>query len=101
MRVTLNEREARKAEKERLKAEKKAKKAAEQAAKEAAEKIHDVTYMSFDEQDSYEPFGDMARIMSRSRTGRNFAKVSALTTDYQAGDTLRCSCAGVHIEEAV
>ena len=82
------EREARKAEKERLKAEKKAKKAAQQAAKEAAEKIHDVTYISYEEQDNYEPFGDMTRIMSRSRTGRNFAKVSALTTDHEAGDTV-------------
>lgn len=82
------EREARKAEKERLKAEKKAKKAAEQAANEAAEKIHDVTYLSFDDQDKYEPFGDMTRIMSRSRTGRTFVNVADLTENHQAGDTV-------------
>lgn len=75
-------------EKERKKAEKKAKKAAEQAAREAAEKIHDVTYLSYDEQDTYEPFGDMTRVMSRSRTGRDFAKVEDLGTKHTAGDSV-------------
>jgi aspartyl/asparaginyl-tRNA synthetase len=82
------EREQRKAEKERLKAEKNAQKAAEQAAKEAAEKIHDVTYLSYEEQDKYEPFGDMTRIMSRSRTGREFAKVGDLGVKHQAGESV-------------
>lgn len=82
------EREERKAEKERLKAEKQAKKAAEQAAKEAAERIHDVTYLSYEEQGSYEPFGDMTRIMSRSRTGRNFANVADLGEKHKPGETV-------------
>lgn len=83
-------REARKAEKERLKAEKKAKKVAEQAAKEAAERIQDVTYLSYEEQDRYEPMGDFARVMSRSRTGRNFCKVADLgvENDHKPGDTV-------------
>mmetsp|Transcript_17878 Transcript_17878/g.27620 ORF Transcript_17878/g.27620 Transcript_17878/m.27620 type:complete len:615 (-) Transcript_17878:2735-4579(-) len=73
-------REARKAEKERKKAEKKAKKAAEAAAREAALKIHDVTYLSSEEQDQYEPMGDMTRVMSRSSTGRDFCDVTDLGT---------------------
>mmetsp|Transcript_57175 Transcript_57175/g.170441 ORF Transcript_57175/g.170441 Transcript_57175/m.170441 type:complete len:637 (-) Transcript_57175:564-2474(-) len=77
-------REARKAEKERKKAEKKAKKAAEKAAREEAERIHPVTYLSSSEQDSYEKFGDMSRIMSRSRTGRDFAKVSSIGSSDEA-----------------
>jgi aspartyl/asparaginyl-tRNA synthetase len=79
---------SRRAEKERFKAEKNEKKAAEAAAKAEAEKIHDVTYLSVDEQENYEPFGDMARIMSRSRTGRKFAKVADLGTEYKSGDTV-------------
>jgi aspartyl/asparaginyl-tRNA synthetase len=77
-------------EKERQKAEKKVKKAAEAAAKEAEEKIHDVTYLSFEEQDTYEPFGDMSRIMSRSRTGREFARVEDLEAGekHAAGDSV-------------
>ena len=71
-------REERKAEKERMKAEKNAKKEAERQAKEEAERIQDVTYLSYDEQGTYEPFGDMSRIMSRSRTGREFVKVQDL-----------------------
>lgn len=71
-------REARKAEKERKKAEKKAKKAAKAAAEAAANKIDDVTYLSFDEQDTYAKMGDMTRVMSRSRTGRTFASVKDL-----------------------
>ena len=66
------------AEKERLKAEKAAKKAAEKAAQEEAERISDVTYLSVEEQGSYEPMGDMTRIMSRSRTGRTFTKLADL-----------------------
>lgn len=57
-------------------------------AKEQAEKIHDVTYLSVDEQNSYEKFGDMARVMSRSRTGREFAQVKDLGSVYKAGDTV-------------
>lgn len=82
------EREARNAEKERLKAEKKAKKAAELAEREAAERIDDVTYLSYDEQHNYEPFGDMTRIMSRSRTGREFVNVEDLGDKYQPGETV-------------
>jgi len=82
------EREARKAEKERLKAEKKAKKEAERLAKEEAEKIHDVVYLSYDEQDTYSVMGDMARIMSRSRSGRSFEKVKDLEIKFQVGDKL-------------
>lgn len=81
-------REARKAEKERKKAEKKAKKEAERLAREEAERIHEVTYLSVDEQDSYEPYGDMTRIMSRSRTGREFANVKDLEGKNSAGDTV-------------
>lgn len=81
-------REARKAEKERKKAEKKAKKEAQRLAREEAERINDVTYLSVDEQDSYEPYGDMTRIMSRSRTGRDFAKVKDLEEKNSAGDTV-------------
>ena len=81
-------REARKAEKERKKAEKKAKKEAERLAREEAERINEVTYLSVDEQDSYEPYGDMTRIMSRSRTGRQFAKVEDLEEKNSAGDTV-------------
>lgn len=77
-------REARKAEKERKKAEKKAKKAAEKLAREEAERIRDVTYLSSSDQDSYEKFGDMSRIMSRSRTGRSFARVSDLGASDEA-----------------
>jgi aspartyl-tRNA synthetase len=74
------------AEKERKKAEKKAKKAAEQAAKEEAERIEDVNYLSYDEQKSYQPFGDLTRIMSKSRTGREFALVDELESQYKTGD---------------
>jgi aspartyl-tRNA synthetase len=82
------EREARKAEKERFKAEKKAKKAVDDATQEAADRINDVTYLSFGEQHNYKPFGDMARIMSRSRTGREFVNLVDLGTIYQPGDTV-------------
>mmetsp|Transcript_17218 Transcript_17218/g.42965 ORF Transcript_17218/g.42965 Transcript_17218/m.42965 type:complete len:638 (-) Transcript_17218:40-1953(-) len=81
-------REARKEEKERKKAEKKAKKEAERLAREEAERINDVTYLSVEEQDSYEPYGDMTRIMSRSRTGREFAKVKDLEEKNSPGDTV-------------
>ena len=78
----------RREEKERLKKEKKARKAAEKAAMEAANKIHDVTYLSYDEQDKYEPFGDMTRVMSRSRSGRSFAKVKDLGSAHKVGDSV-------------
>ena len=66
------------AEKERQKAEKKAKKEAERLAREEAEKIHDVTYLSIEEQDTYPSMGDFVRVMSRSRTGREFCSVQDL-----------------------
>ena len=69
------------AEKERLKAEKAAKKAAQAAAEEAANRIPDVTYLSSDDQDSYEPMGDMSTVMSRARSGRKFADVNDIGTD--------------------
>jgi aspartyl-tRNA synthetase len=82
-------REARKAEKERKKAEKKAKQAAEAAAQEAANKIHEVEYLSFKNQQEYEPMGDLTRVMSTSRTGRNFVPVEDLESDkYKPGDTV-------------
>jgi aspartyl-tRNA synthetase len=71
-------RDARKAEKERLKMEKEAKKAAEKVAQEASQVIRDITYLSVDEQDAYEPVGDLSRVMSRSRSGRNFCRVAEL-----------------------
>jgi len=71
-------REAKKAEKERAKAEKKAKKAAQKAAEELANHIPDVTYLSLPDQDSYPKMGDLTRIMSRSRTSRQFASVQTL-----------------------
>ena len=78
------------AEKERLKAEKKAKKEAERLAREKAEAIRDVVYLSSSQQDSYPPVGDMARIMSRSRTGRSFARVADLENGekHRPGDTV-------------
>lgn len=69
------------AEKERKKAEKKAKRAAQKAAEEAANRIDDVTYLSFDEQSNYPKMGDMTRIMSRSRTQRKFANVADLENE--------------------
>ncbi|KAL7574237.1 hypothetical protein ACA910_012492 [Epithemia clementina (nom. ined.)] len=81
------EREARKADKERLKLEKKAKQEAERLAREATEAIHDVTYMSYDEQETYPNMGDLTRVMSKSRTGRPFLKVSDLQNK-KAGDTV-------------
>jgi aspartyl-tRNA synthetase len=74
------------AEKERLKAEKKAKQAAEAAAKEEAERILTVKYLSYNEQDNYEPCGDYERVMSRSRSGRQFSQVVDLGTKHVAGD---------------
>jgi nondiscriminating aspartyl-tRNA synthetase len=71
-------REERKAEKERKKAEKKAKKAAKAAAEAEANRIDDVTYLSIDDQSSYPKMGDMSMIVSRSRTGREFANIADL-----------------------
>ena len=71
-------REARKAEKERLKAEKAAKQAAKEAEDAENSKIKEVTYLSVDEQSSYQKMGDMTLVMSRSRTNRNFATVADL-----------------------
>jgi aspartyl-tRNA synthetase len=79
------------AENERQKTEKQVKKEAERRAREEAERIDDVVYLSHSEQDSYEPAGDMARIMSRSRTGRHFVRVADLgssSSSYQTGDTV-------------
>lgn len=76
------------AEKERKKAEKKAKKAAEAAAQEAANVIHEVDYRSVQEQDSYEPMGDLTRVMSTSKTGRDFVRVKDLENNYTPGDTV-------------
>lgn len=77
-------REARKAEKERLKAEKQAKKEAEKLAKEEAERIDPVNFLSVDE--SYPAMGDLTRVMSRSRTGRAFGLVSELESKSKVGD---------------
>jgi nondiscriminating aspartyl-tRNA synthetase len=76
------------AEKERIKAEKKLAKEAERIAREEAERIHEVTYLSFADQDQYAPYGDMARVMSRSRTGREFALVRTLETNHKVGDSV-------------
>lgn len=90
-------REARKEEKERQKAEKKAKKEAERQAQQESERIADVTYLDFAKQDEYQPFGDLTRVMSRSRSGREFVKVQDLEEDddgksgvnrYNVGDTV-------------
>lgn len=81
-------REARKAEKERKKADKKAKKEAQRIATEEAERIHDVTYLSVEEQNDYEPYGDMSRIMSRARTGREFARVKDIEQNHNIGDVV-------------
>lgn len=81
-------REERKAEKERAKAEKKRKQEAEAAAKELAERILPVSYLSYDEQDTYEPCGDYERVMSRTRSGRQFSEVRDLGQKHVAGDTV-------------
>ena len=85
-------REARKAEKERKKLEKKAKKEAEKAAAEAANRIDDVQYLSYDQQDGYASMGDMVRTMSRSRTGRDFVDITDLGASedatYKPGSTV-------------
>ena len=47
-----------------------------------------MTYLSYDEQDSYAPFGDMSRIMSRSESGRKFGQVEDLGTKIKAGETV-------------
>lgn len=67
------------AEKQRAKEEKARAKAlaAEQAA--AAETpILDVTYLSIQDQDTYTAYGDMSRVMSRSRTGREWTSIADL-----------------------
>jgi aspartyl-tRNA synthetase len=73
------------AEKERLKAEKKAKEETAQRQTETNDEtaISDVVYLSMDDQASYNPMGDMSRIMSRSRTGRTFARVADLSNAEQ------------------
>ena len=78
------------AEKELKKAEKKAKKAAQAAEEEAAKKVEDVTYLSFDEQDTYSKMGDMTRVMSRSRTNRRFGDIANLedAEKYPAGSKI-------------
>jgi nondiscriminating aspartyl-tRNA synthetase len=79
-------REARKAEKERAKAEKKERQEAERLAQQATDRVAEVVYMDVNEQDRYEPQGDMVRIMSRSRTGRTMVPVAELGRQYQSGD---------------
>lgn len=69
--------------KEAQHAEKEAKKAAAASAKEAADRIDNVTFLSV--ADTYEPFGDLTLVMSRSRTGRQFSMVSKLA-EKAAGD---------------
>lgn len=83
-------REARKAEKERKKAEKKANKSAKAAAEAEANRIDNVTYLSVDDQPSYPKMGDMNRIMSRTRTGRNFVQVEDLDDEekYPSGSSV-------------
>lgn len=81
------------AEKERLKAEKKAKKEQIDSASEdgLSEAVHeDVVYLSVADENTYPPMGDMARIMSRSRTGRHFARVVDLedTEKHAPGDSV-------------
>lgn len=74
------------AEKERQKAEKQAQKEAERLAREQAEAIHPVDYRSVDDQANYPAMGDLVRVMSRTRTGRDFGRVADLGTDHVAGD---------------
>lgn len=60
----------------------------EQSKSEKTLDFQNITYLSFNEQDSYERMGDMTRIMSRSRTGRSFVNVADLENKYQPGDTV-------------
>jgi nondiscriminating aspartyl-tRNA synthetase len=53
---------------------------------EKSEKLSDVTYLSVKDQDTYPAMGDMTMVMSRSQTGREFARVGDLTS--QSGDTV-------------
>jgi aspartyl-tRNA synthetase len=71
------------AEKEQMKLEKKAKKEAERLAEETANNlpIPDVMYININEQETYTPYGDMKRIMSRSETGRNFIMISEIESN--------------------
>eukprot|EP00557_Chaetoceros_sp_GSL56_P007264 CAMPEP_0176488772 /NCGR_PEP_ID=MMETSP0200_2-20121128/6901_1 /TAXON_ID=947934 /ORGANISM="Chaetoceros sp., Strain GSL56" /LENGTH=600 /DNA_ID=CAMNT_0017885805 /DNA_START=303 /DNA_END=2102 /DNA_ORIENTATION=+ len=71
-------REARKAEKERQKAENKAKQEEKLAQEVEANRIENVTYLSFDEQENYNKMGDMTLVMSRSRTNRQFTDIADL-----------------------
>jgi aspartyl-tRNA synthetase len=61
-----------------MKAEKKAKQEAERLAREQASIIDEVMYLSAEDEASYPPMGDYARVMSRSRSGRTFASVASL-----------------------
>jgi aspartyl-tRNA synthetase len=84
------------AEKERLKAEKKAKQEAAANASAATETIFaPVEYLSIDDQDSYPRLGDMARIMSRSRTGRHFVEVADLAHSAVPGSVVWL-CGRIH-----
>jgi aspartyl-tRNA synthetase len=82
------------AEKERKKEEKKtnqqqqAQRVAEEEA--AEERIDDVTFLNVNDLDSYAPYGDMARVMSRSQTGRTFSNVADLDNSnlYKPGDSV-------------
>jgi len=67
------------AEKDRLHAEKMEKQQKQEAnEQERNQPIPKVTYLAINEQNTYPPMGDMTRVMSRSRTLRNFVKVSTL-----------------------
>jgi aspartyl-tRNA synthetase len=88
------------AEKERKKEEKKAKqqRQEESTASSSSSVIDNVTFLDVKDMDAYAPYGDMARIMSRSQTGRVFTNVADLddTTSngtsnnsrYHPGDTV-------------
>ena len=69
-----------------MKAEKKRKQDEALALKQAEDHIFSVNYLSQAEEDTYEPFGDYQRVMSRSRSGREFHLVSTLGSKHVAGD---------------
>lgn len=62
--------------------EKKAKKEAARLEQEQAQEVvlEDVMYLDVADQESYPAMGDMAMVMSRSRSGREFARVADLET---------------------
>ena len=67
------------AEKQRAKEEKaRAKALAAEQAVVTETPIVDVTFLSVNDQDAYPSFGDMTRVMSRSRTGRDWTRIADL-----------------------